>query len=177
MSGDMSRMRAAAQVGVLVAVLVGASFSGQQPEAVQTAAKKAVRNDAVPTEVTHPQVYASPDGETHFRDVRVPLTSEVGGQAVEPFAQSELQAATTIRHAAFPAGWGVYDRDHGVFHNPTGGRFVTVRRGVGWIRTSDGETRRFQAGDVIEVLDVAPSRGHILWVGEGPLVVLFSNYR
>ena len=103
----------------------------------------------------------------------MPLTSEVGAQAVEPFAQSELQAATTIRHAVFPAGWGVYDRDHSVFHNPTSPRFVTVRRGVGWIRTSDGETRRFQAGDVIEVLDVAPSRGHILWVGEGPMLVTF----
>lgn len=174
----MSRIRAAAQVAVFVGLLVGeSSFRGHQPEAVQTSAKEVVRNDPLPTEVTHSQVYATPDGETHFRDVKVPLTSEVGAQAVEPFAQPELQAATTIRHAAFPAGWGVYDRDHSVFHNPTSARFVMVRRGVGWIRTSDGETRRFQAGDVIEVLDVAPSRGHILWVGEGPMVVLFSNHR
>lgn len=173
-----STIRAAAQAAVFVGLFVGeSSVRGHGPEAVQTAVKEVIRNDALPTEVTHAQIYASPDGETHFRDVKVPLTSGVGAQAVEPFAQSELQAATTIRHVVFPAGWGVSDRDHSVFHNPTSARFVTVRRGVGWIRTSDGETRRFQAGDVIEVLDVAPSRGHILWVGEEPMVVLFSNHR
>jgi len=32
--------------------------------------------------------------------------------------------------------------------------------GVMWMRVSDGETRRFQTGDVIQVLDVAPSKGH-----------------
>ncbi len=105
-----------------------------------------VRKDGMATEVRYPQVYATPDGETHFREVSVPLTSERAALPVQPFAHSELQAATTIRHAVFPAGWGVYDRDHGVFHNPTSARFVTVRRGVGWIKTSDGEARRFQAG-------------------------------
>ena len=107
------------------------------------------------------QTHATPDGETHFREVRVRLTSEATAPPAQPVAQSELQAATTIRHAAFQAGWGLYHRDHGVFHNPSSARFVTVRRGVGWIRTSDGDIRRFQAGDVIEVLDIAPSKEHI----------------
>jgi hypothetical protein len=135
-----------------------------------------VTKDGVPTEVRYPQVYATLDGETHFREVSVPLTSESAALPVQPFAYSELQAATKIRHAVFPAGWGVYDRDHGVFHNPTSARFVTVRRGVGWIKTSDGETRRFQAGDVVQVLDAAPSKGHIFWVGEEPMILLFSNH-
>jgi len=149
-----------------------------QPQAVQPPpTKEAVGKDAMPTELGYLQVYATPDGETHFRDVRVPLTSETTAPPAQPFAQSELQPATTIRHAAFPAGWGVYDRDHAIFHNPTSARFVTFRRGVGWIRTSDGETRRFQGGDVVEVIDTAPSRGHIFWVGEEPAVLLFSNHR
>ena len=127
-----STIRAAAQAAVFVGLFVGeSSVRGHGPEAVQTAVKEVIRNDALPTEVTHAQIYASPDGETHFRDVKVPLTSEVGAQAVEPFAQSELQAATTIRHVVFPAGWGVSDRDHSVFHNPTSARFVTVRRESG----------------------------------------------
>src|SRR5512138_397004 len=122
----------------------------------------------MPTEVMYPQVYATPDGETHFREIKVPLTSEATAPPAQPAAQSELQPATTIRHAAFPAGWGAHDRDHNVFHNASSARFVTIRRGTIWIRTSDGETRRFQTGDIIQVLDVAPSKGHVTWVGDDP---------
>ena len=128
------------------------------------------------TELTYPQVYAASDGETHFREVRVPLTSEASAPPAQPAAQSALQKATTIRHAVFPAHWGAGDRDRGVFHPASSARFVTVRSGVMWVKTSDGETRRFQRGDVVEVLDVAPSKGHISWVGDEPVVALFSNH-
>jgi hypothetical protein len=47
---------------------------------------------------------------------------------------------------------------------------------VAWVTASDGETRRFQAGDVFEVLDVAPSKGHITWAGDEPVIMLFSNH-
>jgi hypothetical protein len=87
-----------------------------------------------------------------------------------------LQQATTIRHAAFPPHWGVHDRDGNAFHHASSRRFVTIRRGIVWIKVSDGETRRFQAGDVVEVLDVAPSKGHITWVGDEPVIALYSNH-
>ena len=45
-----------------------------------------------------------------------------------------------------------------------------------WIRTSDGTTRRFQRGDIVEVLDVAPSKGHITWVGNEPVITMYSNH-
>lgn len=177
----MSSIRLVAPMVAFVGLLLGSSSVGTPTlysRALQSLPLNAgVRKDAMPTEVRYPQVYATPDGETHFRDVSVPLTPESAAPPVQPFAQSELHAATTIRHAVFPAGWGVYDRDHGVFHNPTSARFVTVRRGVGWIKTSDGETRRFQAGDLVQVLDVAPSKGHIFWVGDEPMILLFSNHR
>jgi hypothetical protein len=41
---------------------------------------------------------------------------------------------------------------------------------------SDGETRRFQAGDLVEILDIAPSMGHITWIGKEPVILLFSNF-
>jgi hypothetical protein len=162
-----------AALSLRITGIVAAQGRSSQSPPIQQAA----RTETMPTEVSYPQVYATPDGETHFRDVKVRLRMEVAPQSAEPLAQSELQPATTIRHAAFPAGWGVYDRDHGIFHNPTSARFVTVRRGVGWIRTSDGETRRVETGDVVEVLDVAPSRGHVFWVGEKPITLLYSNHR
>jgi hypothetical protein len=158
----MSSIRTVAFVAASIGLSVGAAClksAAIQAQAIQAPpTKEAVRNDVVPTELTYPQVYATPDGETHFREVTVPLRSEATAPPAQPVPQSGLQPATTIRHAAFPAGWGIYDRDHNIFHNPSSVRFVTVRRGIRWIRTSDGVTRRFQAGDVVEVLDVAPSK-------------------
>jgi hypothetical protein len=130
----------------------------------------------MPLEITYAQVYATPDGETHFKDVTVPLASAVTAPPAQPIAQSSAQPASTIRHAAFPAGWGVSDRDRNTFHNASERRFISVRKGVLWIKVSDGETREFHAGDVIEVLDVAPAKGHITWVGGEPAIALFSNH-
>jgi hypothetical protein len=113
------------------------------------------------------------DGETHFREVKVSLTPTAATPPAQPYPQSTLQSATTIRHVAFEPHWGIYDRDHGIFHNASSARFVTIRHGVMWLRASDGETRQFRAGDVVEVLDVAPSKGHITWIGDEPVIALF----
>ena len=164
----------------LVSVAVSGSCVGRagnaRLEARTSATGQALENGAMPTAITYHQLYATPDGETHFREVRVPLTTETTAPPAQPIAQSTLQPATTIRHAAFPARWGVNDRDHRVFHNASAARFITVRQGVMWITASDGQTRRFQAGDLVEVLDVAPSKGHITWVGDEPVIMLFSNH-
>src|SRR5262245_8257460 len=101
-------------------------------QASQQPIGEAVSKDRTPTELTYPQVYVSADGATHFRDVRVQLTSETTAPPAEPIAQSEVLAATTIRHAAFPPHWGAYDRDHGVLHNASSARFITVRRWDIW---------------------------------------------
>lgn len=165
---------------VLVSVALFGSCVGRggsaQLEARTSAAGQGLKNGAMPTVITYHQLYVTPDGETHFREIRVPLTTETTAPPAQPIAQSASQPATTIRHAAFPPHWGVNDRDHRVFHNASAARFITVRQGVVWVTASDGETRRFQAGDVFDVLDVAPSKGHITWVGEEPVIVLFSNH-
>jgi hypothetical protein len=130
----------------------------------------------VPTEATYVQLYAAPDGETHFREVRVPLTLEAAAPPAPPYALSALQPATTIRHVVFPPHWGADDRVNGILHNASSARFISVRSGTMWMQASDGETRRFEAGDLVEVLDVAPSKGHTTWVGDEPVVALFSNH-
>lgn len=132
--------------------------------------------DGVPTAISYVQLYPGPDGETHFREVTVPLTLELAAPPAPPYAVSAFQSGTTIRHVAWPANWGIGDRDGGVLHNAVSARFISVRRGELWIRASDGETRRFQAGDVLEVLDVAPSKGHTTWIGDEPAAALFSNH-
>jgi hypothetical protein len=160
----------------LTVVISGPGIAAVHLQTVQSQPTPESGPNVMPTEVTFPQLYATPDGETHFREVTVPLTSVTSAPPSPPSAQSDLQPATTIRHVAYPAHWGVPDRDHGVFHNASSARYITVRRGLFWIRSSDGETRGFHAGDVIEVLDLAPSKGHITWIGEEGSVVLFSNH-
>jgi hypothetical protein len=176
----MSNLRTICLLVASLAAIIGvnglrAGATGRQAVRAQPATD-AIKQDAAPTDLIYPQVYVASDGETHFRDVRVPLTAETTAPPAQPIAQSVPQPATTIRHAAFPPHWGVHDREHDIFHNASGARFITIRRGVIWIKVSDGETRRFQAGDVVEVLDVAPSRGHITWTGDEPVLALFSNH-
>jgi hypothetical protein len=165
---------------VLVSVALSGSCVGgmghAQQEVRASTTSQALKNTAMPTAITYYQVYVTPDRETHFREISILLTTETTAPPAQPIAQSALQPATTIRHAAFPPRWGVNDRDHRVFHNASAARFVTVRQGVIWITVSDGKTRRFQAGDIFEVLDVAPSKGHITWVGDEPVIMLFSNH-
>jgi hypothetical protein len=160
----------------LTVVISGPGIAAVHLQTVQSRLTREAGPDSMPTEVTYPQLYTTPDGETHFREIRVPLATVTPAPPSPPPAQSDLQPATTIRHVAYPANWGVPDRDHGVFHNASSARYITVRRGLLWIRSSDGETRGFHAGDVIEVLDLAPSKGHITWIGDEGSVVLFSNH-
>jgi hypothetical protein len=158
--------------------LTACSDHGAAPVAQITSSEvtKQAQPSELPTEVTYIQLYAASDGETRFRQVAVPLKPVDSSPPAQPSAQSELQPATTIRHSIFQPNWGTDDRDHNVFHNPSSRRFVTVRQGTLWVKASDGETRQFRAGDVVEVLDVAPSKGHITWVGTEPAIVLYSNH-
>jgi len=155
--------------------LLGVACTGHGFAAVRgTEATDQTRTELL-TEIAYPQLYPTPDGETHFREVKV-LLSVASLPPTQPFAQSAVQPATTIRHAVFPPRWGVYDRDHNIFHTPADRRFISIRRGETWVKTSDGETRHFQVGDVFEVLDVGPSKGHITWMGDQPSIMLFSNH-
>jgi len=173
----MSRLRLDLRTAALIAVFVASSSIETNMQAAQSQTIRPVSGkDSMPTEVTYPQVYSTADGETHFREVKVPLVAEASSPPAQPAAQSALQPATTIRHFAVPPNWGVADRDHRIFHSTSSARFVTIRRGVLWVRTTDGQTRRFQTGDVFEVLDVAPSKGHITWVGAQGAIALFSNH-
>ena len=129
-----------------------------------------------PTTVTYVQLYVGADGETHFRDVTVPLTLEAVAPPAPAYALSSLEPATTSRHVIFPAQWGAEDRARGILHNASSKRYIAVRSGTMWIKASDGETRRFEAGGVVQVLDVAPSKGHTTWIGDEPVVALYSNH-
>jgi uncharacterized cupin superfamily protein len=50
---------------------------------------------------------------------------------------------------------------------------MAVLRGSFTVTTSDGQARRFAAGDVISVEDASPCKGHISVVGDEPLLAIF----
>ena len=129
-----------------------------------------------PTELTYPQLYVGPDGETHFRDVRVSLTLQASAPPAPAYFQSALQPATALKHVVFPPLWGVHDRDRQIFHAASARRLIAIRRGIMSFRASDGETRELRAGDIIEVLDIAPSKGHISWTDDEGAEALFTDH-
>jgi hypothetical protein len=163
-------------VGAMCLAFLLGGCHGRESAALSTTTSKDQSQSQPPTEISHTQIYASADGETHFREVVVSLTSIATAPPAQPVAQSELRTATNIRHAAFEPSWGAHDRDNNVFHAPSSRRFVSVRRGVMWVKASDGETRKFHPGDILEVLDVAPSKGHVTWAGGESLITLFANF-
>jgi hypothetical protein len=129
----------------------------------------------LPSSITYTQIYASADGETHFREVTIPLTPVQSAPPAPPLAQSALSPATESRWAVFPKGWGVDDYRKGIYHNVSAKRFVSIREGTFVIKASDGEERKFKKGDIFEALDVAPSKGQLDYSEDG-MVALLTNH-
>ena len=125
--------------------------------------------------ITYPQIYCSADGETHFRDVTVPLTL-VPSNADPAFA-STMNPEQTSTWVVLPKGWSVDLFRQGVFHTYAGPkRFVSMREGTITIRATDGEERTFKKGDIFEAVDLAPVCKGRLSKSEDGAVALFTNH-
>ena len=94
------------------------------------------------------RVYATPDGESHFEDVEVPLrdAGEIGA----------LSDAVPAREVVFRETAPDYDYD---WHPAPQRQYIALLDGQIEIETSDGERRQFQGGDVLLVEDTH-GRGH-----------------
>lgn len=95
------------------------------------------------------RIYAGPDGNTHFEDVEIPMTSDQGDQL-----KSILMKATGIIFRVTGAG---YDLD---WHPVGRKQFVITLEGYGDVVASDGTTRRFGPGDIM-LADDMNSKGHL----------------
>ena len=123
---------------------------------------------------TYPQIYCSADGETHFRDVTVPLTL-VPSNADPAFA-STMNPEQTSTWVVLPKGWSVDLFRQGVSHTYAGPkRFVSMREGTITIRATDGEERTFKKGDIFEAVDLPPCKGRLSKSEDGA-VALFTNH-
>ena len=94
------------------------------------------------------RVYATPDGESHFEDVEIPLrdAGEIG----------MLSHGIPANQIIFRENAPTYDYD---WHHAPRRQYIALLDGEIEIEVSDGQRRRFRGGDVLLVEDT-DGKGH-----------------
>jgi hypothetical protein len=101
------------------------------------------------------RIYATPDGESHFDEIDIPMSGRPVMTDIAHFELSPQYPASRIRFARVPRG----KREVGYHTVPE--RVLTVRLdGAVEYETSDGNVRRVEAGSVVLVEDTH-GKGHI----------------
>lgn len=100
-------------------------------------------------------IYATPDGESHFGEVDIAMTTSPLFPNEAPFELSAYYAASRVRFVHIPVGV----REAG-FHTPPDRLLAVWLDGTVEFETSDGEVRRLAAGKAVLVEDTH-GKGHI----------------
>jgi hypothetical protein len=102
------------------------------------------------------RIYATPDGESHFGEVDIPMTAKLTvALGAEPFHVSKRYLASSMEFTQIPAGMRQVD-----WHTVPA-RILTVRlTGAVEYETSDGEVRHVSAGEFVLVEDTH-GKGHL----------------
>ena len=99
------------------------------------------------------RLFADKDGESHFEDIEIDLSSIQYAPPAPPLDISEPTTATRFFWFRFPEGW--HDAAH---PSPRRQLFVLLEGEVeGW--TSRGDTRIFKPGDRLLMEDIS-GKGH-----------------
>ena len=94
------------------------------------------------------RVYADDQGETHFEEIRLPLTD------AGPIGH--LSEALAVRSLIFRRNDADYNYD---WHTAPARQYIVLLDGAIEIEVSDGEKRILQAGEIVLVEDVT-GKGH-----------------
>ena len=102
------------------------------------------------------RIYATPDGESHFAEVEIPMTAKLTvAPGAKPFQVSNRYLASSMEFTQIPAGMRQVD-----WHTVPA-RVLTVRlTGAVEYETSDGEVRHVSAGEFVLVEDTH-GKGHL----------------
>lgn len=103
--------------------------------------------------LTYPRVHASPDGETHFQDIAVPMVPAVYLVGIPLVDVAESYPVTALTFARLEAG---YTSD---WHPAPRRQFVLTLTGAMELTVTDGEVRRFGPGSIFLVEDTT-GKGH-----------------
>jgi quercetin dioxygenase-like cupin family protein len=102
--------------------------------------------------VRYTRLYAD-GGESHFEDVEIDLHEAAYAPPAPPFRVSDPSPATSIAMTTLPSGW------FGDWHPTPRLQWWFQLSGELEVTVSDGETRRFVAGDIVRVEDTT-GQGH-----------------
>lgn len=115
------------------------------------------------------RIYATPDGESHFGEVELPMTAKLTvAPGAKPFQVSQRYLASSMEVTQIPAGM------RQVEWHTVPARVLTVRlTGAVEYETSDGEVRHVSAGEFVLVEDThgkghlsrhSPDEQTVLWI-------------
>jgi len=115
------------------------------------------------------RIYATPDGESHFGEVEIPMTAKLAvAPGAKPFQVSNRYLVSSVEFTHIPAGMRQVD-----WHTVPA-RVLTVRlTGAVEYETSDGEVRHVSAGEFVLVEDThgkghlsrhSPDEQTVLWI-------------
>jgi len=115
-----------------------------------------------------PMIHTDERGETRFGVQDLPERELAAGPPPNPMGQmSDLGAVTTMNIIAFPAGTVAEA------HNAPRPYVCIILSGEGEVVTSDGESRRFHAGELLLCNDLT-GKGHVTRA-HTDLVLAFVN--
>jgi len=100
------------------------------------------------------RVYSDTDGESHFVDVAVEFQEVNFSPPTPPAGLSPFVPATQWAFFTLPPGW------YGDWHPTPQRQIFFYLSGAAEIEVSDGEIRRFKAGDAALLLEDTMGKGH-----------------
>jgi len=99
------------------------------------------------------RLYATEDGESHFEQVEAKMSLTEYAPPAPPLELSDMKPATQFGFMNAPAGWS------SGWHPSSARNLFFVLTGEWEVRASDGESRRFEVGDVL-LVDDTTGKGH-----------------
>jgi hypothetical protein len=164
-------MAAGKSMGRQVGALMISSIVAVGVSVISSTAK--AEDDA--SRFTYVRLHCTPDNQSHFTDVTIELAKENFAPPAAPIAIGGNTPTSRAFVAGFGAHWGAADLETRLNHPTPAVQLFTVLRGVFSITVTDGETRQLHAGDMVQLEDITPCRGHITVVGDQPGFLLFAR--
>jgi hypothetical protein len=125
--------------------------------------------------LAYARLYCTADNESHFGGLEIELARQDFAPPAAPIFIGGKRPASSVFFAGFEAHWGAPDLANHLYHPTPAVQLLAVVQGQFSITTTDGETRRLGAGDVVQLEDVAPCKGHITVVGDETGFLLFAR--
>ena len=164
MDGKQTKRKVGISITIRAVMVLGVSITSSTARAEEDASR-----------FSYVRLHCTPDDELHFADVTVDLNKENFAPPAAPIAIGGNQQVSRAFIAGFEAHWGAVDLNTHLNHPTPAVQLFTVVGGVFSITVTDGETRQLHPGDVVQLEDTSPCKGHITVVGDKPGYLLFAR--